>query len=389
MRIPFIIFFICSVFQQLSGQTVKRDSIINVLEEYATNYDVENLMRVSTDVEKYDIGNSPADSLFKANVLFYKAEAISYSGNLLKTRKAYEDVIQMCPNSEAGTILKILTIIESTVIESLKGLDIIAYKKTKKANSLIEHVQNISPAILLSTYNNLALLSKNFGENAIASSYLKKSQTIFNTNEHQLSFLAKTNYYNDFFNFYKDTDVDEDIMIAYFNKHKQLYIKNLDNSKPEIFMASKYLSSQTKMGEFYLHRLKKGKKDSAKKALNYLNNVLAYEKQNNVIDYYKKIAWYLKNEILLIQNKLEEALNSNTKLITFSKEKGSRMRYNRAQRIRLLLRLHRVEEARKEISKMVMTFHTGSENLKKDFSNFTPFQPVSYTHLTLPTKRIV
>ncbi|QHI35672.1 hypothetical protein IMCC3317_10180 [Kordia antarctica] len=383
MRILFFIFFLCSSFQYIAGQTIHRDSILNVLGEYASNYDAENLLRLSREVENYNIGNSLADSLFRANVLFFKAEAISYSGNLLATRKAYEDVIEMCTNSEEGTILKILTIRESNSIELLKGLNIIAYKKSKKANSLLDQVKNMPPPILLAIYNDLAIHSKSFGENTIASSYREKSQKVFNENEHQLTYLTKNNYYGSVLDFYKDTNVDESVLIEAFNKHKKLYESDLANSESETLTIPSYLLSQTKMGEFYLYRLKNGQKNSAEKALSYLNAVLANEKQNNVIDHYKKIAWYLKNEVLLIQNKLKEALDSNNKLIDFSREKESRMGYNRAQRIHILLRLNKVEEARKEVFKMGLIFHSVDENLKKDFSNFSPFQILEYVSIFL------
>jgi CHAT domain-containing protein len=366
-------------FLSLSGQTKERDSILGVLEKYDDAYDFKSTLTLSKASQKDVVPQTATDSLYLASLIYYEANGISQSGNIPAMRKAYNSAITMCPNTDDGNVLKAITISSSCVIEHISGLNIIAYKKTEEALAILERVEKpVFFEILTSLNTVMAQNTLDFEEMEKHKTYLSKANNVFYAHENDYKTSAKMKFYISMLRFLKAKDGEEKDILKLLHK-----IKNIDDKASDPTYEFKLDLVQITIAEFYLQQFNNGNKFAAKKAYRILENVLNDKSSDRMTEYYKKYAWYIKNELLLAENKLELALISNTELISICKPKESRLRHNVYQRIKILLALGRYKEAQKELYEMVVLFHSGKDILNKDYLNFESSQKIEYVSIFL------
>jgi len=377
MRTLLVSLLVLCSFQWLIGQTKQQDSIINILENYKSRHDIENLIKVTKEAQKKTITKTASDSLYLAKLFSYESHGIKLYGDLTTRQKLYNKIISICPNNHEGLVLKAITISNSTTIETIRGFDIMAYQKMEKSLAILESLEGPTPFLTLLRLNSeLAGYTLKLDETEKYKNYILKAHQIFNNNTIKPS--DKLDFYVRSIQQLYTKDTKEEIILDYFNKIKKLDLQSSDAS-----YEYKYAMAKIDVARFYLNQLKKGNKEALKKAYKYIDNVLSNSKEDRMMNYYKKTAWFEKNELLLAESKLEAALKGNTELINFSRPNEARMRLNLHQRIRIVLKLKRYKEALKIVEKMVNQFHIGLEDLKPDYSNFDAGKKLNYVSLFL------
>jgi CHAT domain-containing protein len=372
MRIVISILLFITLFQSATGQVTRRDSILAVLENYYQRNDVKGLDSLSKQAQKKVRLNTASDSLYLAKLIWFEASADNYSDK--KTiYQSFNKIIALCPNTHEGLVLKAETILWSAREEVYTGFGIMAYQQSERAIAILENLKKPAPTNLLSElYTTLAYDAFRLGEFEKYNNYLLKAQHLVDS--------GNITPYNElaFYMFRLSQSTSENQLLYYFNA-----IRHLKQKKTIPFYEFKYAHVHINMVRFYLEQVKMGDQTASQKAHYYIQTVLSNKSEDRIILYYKKLMWYLKNELLLAENKLELALKSNSELISSSKSDETRMRYNLHQHIRILLKLNRHEEAQAALYKMVSQFHTGSENLKPDYSNFETIKKLEYVSLFL------
>lgn len=378
MRTLLAFLLIVYSFKPLSGQTKERDSILNVLEEYALQHDSKSLIRISKEAQKTITAITVSDSVYLANLLYYEFRGASYSGNKMILQKLYTKTLNFCPNNEEGRYLQGMIIKASTIIESINGLDIKLYNKTQKALSILEGLKEPPQSTLYLLYLDLARYSLDFGKIERHKNYLNSARKIINQEDNKTDTSMHLNFYCNNLDFSISSKTEENEIIFYMNK-----IENLQNKESNALYDYRWAAAKVSVARYYLEQLKHGDKKAAQKAYQTINSLIAHNKNDNAMLYYKKFAWTIKNEVLLVENKLAEALKSDLELIDYLKPIDSRRGYTLDFHIRLLLKLNRIEDAQKEIYTMLNSFHIGSEKLESNFSNFETKEKLEFIYIFL------
>jgi len=377
MRILLVLLLSVYSFQSLSGQTKERDSILKVLDNYYINSDHKNLLKVSKQAQKKLKVNTASDSLYLAKLLYYQSNTIRHPLPGRTKRKLLDKIITMCPNTHDGLVFKAFIVDYSAHIEVLDGFDIMAYQKMEKALAILEGLEDRPPFKMLLGINlGLANYTLRLGEIEKYNNHVLNAEQIFNQNTFDV--LAKVSFYNTRIRQLNIENKDEIKLLDYINKMKIVCQNN-----PSNYHEFHFAMAQVNVAQFYLERLKKGDKKAAKKAYAFLDNVLSNKNEDRIMLYYKKEAWCVKNNVLIEENKFETALKSNTELINFCSPNESRVRFNLYQRIKILLKLNRFKEANNELYAMINQFHTGSDSLKSNYSNFKAARKLDYVSLFL------
>jgi len=377
MRILLVLLLSVYSFQSLSGQTKERDSVLKVLNNYALQRDNTNLLKVSKQEQNQVKLNTDADSLYLANLIFQESRTIKSSRVKGAKHKIHDRIIDLCPNNHDGLLFKAFIIKKSATFDIFNGIDILAYKKMEKALAILEGLNEPYPVeMALQLYTYTASHALDYGETEKYNRYYFKAHQILN--QKVIKPLLKLEFYINVIGFNNGKNIDEEKILYYINE-----IKTLGQESSDELFKFKYAKSQVNVSEFYLGQVKKGDLTAVKKAYKFVDKVLSNKNNDRIMLYYKKKAWYVKNDLLIEENKFESALKSNTELINFCQPQEARMSRNLYQRIKILLKLNRLEEAQQELFNMVNQFHIGSEKLKSNYSNFKSNAKLEYVSLFL------
>lgn len=375
-----ITFIFVSGFQMSYSQEKKRDSILEAAEKHRSYSGSKKLNGLVTNAQKDLVVKNAKDSLYAATLYLLEAESLFYGWDVPLVTKKFNLGLSMCPKNDEGQILKAEILLSSSYMDAPSGFEMIAYTKNKKALTILENLESTTPPgeLLMPVYQMLMTLSSIFGNTSESEVYRFKAEEFFNKNSFEPK--ADIDFYNsNIMTLYK-TEVDEETILFYVDK-----MKAYPNKKYAPLYKYSYASSLNRLTEYYYRSFKRGNKTALKKGYKVINTVLEKYKDDKDMNYYKRVELYFKCEFLLAENKLQEALKTNELLLSmYNKKDRNRIMYeNLPQRLRILLKLKRVEESKKLIYKTLEVFHNSKDTLKKDYSNFSPKNTLIYTYIFL------
>ncbi|MDN3491911.1 CHAT domain-containing protein [Winogradskyella bathintestinalis] len=377
MRKLLTLLLVFHTFLSLSGQTKERDSILQIAEKYRSVSGAKELNNIVTKAQKGLIVKNTKDSLYAANLFLLEAESLFYSWDIPVLREKFNSAINMSPSTDEGQILKVETIISSTYMEVPIGFEMSAYTKTKEALSILENLKSEPPTdLLLSIYESLMILNSTFGDTKKQKEYRDKANKLFEKNNFDSSRMVAF-YTANIMSLY-ETDTNESTILYYINKIRKFPNKiELPNFKYVDISASNRLT------KYYYNTYKRGDKTALKKGYDIIAQTLQKYSKDKSMSYHIKEAMHLKCEFLIAENKFEDAFKINSKLISISKKNDRRFHFNLAQRMIILLGLDKVADAKELVFDTLDEFHTGQDELKNDYSNFSTRNIVDYTSLFL------
>ena len=372
-----LVFMFIGIFHNVHAQSQQRDSIIEVLDAYSMQSKNKELKELSINAQKGLSIKNEADSLYAAQLYYYEAESQFLTWNVPVLRKLFNRAMDMCPKSDEGQLVKVNALKASVFMEAPQGFELEAYNKSKQALSILQNLNTEPPAdTLLEIYSCLAILTTTFGNTDKRKEYFREAKRLITKNDFN-SDVINGYYITMIMSLYK-TDTEEREILYYLD-----LLEQMPNKADVRYFEASHASSLYRITEYYHKSYENGNKNALTKGREMANKIIKLYGNDDFLKFHVKVARYFLCEFLIAENRLDEALSVNNKLLSEGKSNDRRMKYELAQKTEILLKLNRLDDAQSLLDQTLKEFHSGKEELDTTFSNFTTSPVVDYTTIFL------